>query len=224
MGNISFEEYIPGPQGPQGERGEKGDKGDRGEPGRDGVDGKDGKDGKNGRDGKQGPPGQPGEAVMPKPGVDYPSRDQIMQMMKDVVIKNMTPEDIVSLINSLPVASKFQIDASHIANLPKASRGKAQKHGGGDTVAAGTGVTISRDSNGVVTISSSGGIGAWSTPPETPASDGSVKIFTVGITTPTDVLADGTIYPSGTVWTFLAGQITISIGGGAGPTQFIRYR
>lgn len=68
-----------------------------------------------------------------------------------------------------------------------------------------------------------GGVGSWSTPPESPAADGSVKVYTVGSTAPTDILADGAIYPSGTVWTHSSNQITISLGG-VGPTSFIRYR
>lgn len=70
----------------------------------------------------------------------------------------------------------------------------------------------------------SGGVGSWSTPPESVQSDGSVTVYTVGGSAPTDVNADGIIYPSGTVWSFGGGQITVSIGGGSGPTQFIRYR
>lgn len=70
---------------------------------------------------------------------------------------------------------------------------------------------------------SSSGVGAWSTPPESPAADGSVTVYTVGGSAPTDVNADGIIYPSGTVWTYLLGQITISLSG-AGPVSWMRYR
>lgn len=68
-----------------------------------------------------------------------------------------------------------------------------------------------------------GGVGAWKTPIEAVAADGSVTIFTVGSSAPTDVIADGTSYFSGQGYTFAAGQITFNIGGG-GPTQFVRYR
>lgn len=68
-----------------------------------------------------------------------------------------------------------------------------------------------------------GGVGTWSTPVETPSSNGSTTVFTVGSSAPTDLLIDGAIYPSGTVWTYGANQVTVSIGG-AGPTSFIRYR
>jgi len=71
--------------------------------------------------------------------------------------------------------------------------------------------------------SSSGGVGAWSIPVETPAADGSVTVFTVGATAPTDVIGDGTMYFEGAGYTFSSGQITFNIGGG-GPTQFVRYR
>jgi hypothetical protein len=40
-----------------------------------------------------------------------------------------------------------------------------------------------------VATGSGGGVGAWSTPPESP--DGTITVFTVGASAPTDVVADG---------------------------------
>lgn len=65
-----------------------------------------------------------------------------------------------------------------------------------------------------------GALPAWSTPPESPAPDGSVTVFTVGSSAPTDVVSDGTFLFNGFGYTYTAGHITLV----NGPTQFIRYR
>ncbi len=124
--------------------------------------------------------------------------------------KEDSPQEIAQKLNTLNEAVDWTVIkglAEMFARLQRAISSKKSSNVGG-----GGGST-----------SASSGVGTWSTPAETPLPDGSVTVFTVGSSAPTDVLADGTIYPSGTAWTFLAGQITLNIGG-AGPTQFIRYR
>jgi hypothetical protein len=52
----------------------------------------------------------------------------------------------------------------------------------------------------------SGGVGSWSTPPETP--NGVILTFTVGASAPTDVEADGLLNFSPAYYTYAGGQIT----------------
>lgn len=74
-----------------------------------------------------------------------------------------------------------------------------------------------------ITITGSGGVGAWSTPPETPAVNGTTTVFTVGASAPTDVVADGMMYFDGKGYTYSGSQITFDIGG-LGPVNYVRYR
>lgn len=128
----------------RGERGEKGVQGDAGPmgpagasgpagpAGRDGLDGMDGRDGKDGRDGRDGKDGSPD-----------------------------TAQQIVAKINSLPHRQEFQIDASHIRNLPKMGERVIVERVGGFTetqIRAGTGISVSRDAfgNWVITNTGSG--------------------------------------------------------------------
>lgn len=62
------------------------------------------------------------------------------------------------------------------------------------------------------------GLGAWSTPAETP--DSVITAFTVGSTAPTDVVADGTNFYEGAGYTYAAGQITFT----NPPSLYVRYR
>lgn len=80
--------------------------------------------------------------------------------------------------------------------------------------------TVGPSGKRVTVALSGGGVGAWSTPVETPVSDGSVTVFTVGSSAPTDVVSDGSFLYNGAGYTFAAGQITFT----NGPTQFVRYR
>lgn len=205
----SLEGYVK--QGPKGEKGDRGERGFTGNPGKDGRDGQDGKDGKDGRDGRDGVNGKDGrDGVDGKDGKDG-SPDTPEQILEKLITIGIP----VSIIKDFPY---FQNQ-----NLGHFGHGFPPE----TEIVAGSNVTVTKNSFGKYVISStatgSGGIGAWNTPAESPAADGSVTVFTVGSEAPTDVLADGVIYPSGTAWTFAGGQITISIGG-VGPTSFIRYR
>lgn len=79
-------------------------------------------------------------------------------------------EEVIKAIEARP------IPASRITGLTKGGKGK---HGGGDIVAAGTNITISRSAAGVVTINSTGGGASFT--PETPigAIDSVNTVFTV---------------------------------------------
>jgi hypothetical protein len=66
--------------------------------------------------------------------------------------------------------------------------------------------------------STGGGVGAWSTPPETPNSI--ITAFTVGATAPTDVVADGVNLYEGEGYTYAASTVTFT----NPPAEFVRYR
>lgn len=155
---------------------------------------------------------------------ESPTEEELSIIIRPIVSKLMpqsiTLEQVLDTIASDP---SFKIDASKITGLPRTQKSGKYYHGGGDTVVAGTNISISRNtSTGVVTISSTGGVGPWSTPTESPKNDGSVLIFTVGTSPPVDVVGDGlnkylTIdytYSSPTI-TFLANSA---------PTQSVRFR
>ncbi len=110
-------------------------------------------------------------------------------------------------INTLPPEPDFQIDASHIKNLPA-------------TRVVGGGLTQMRADMLYQPLGSSGGVGAWSTPSESVAADGSVVEFTVGTTAPTDLVSDGTTLFEGFGYTYSSPKVTLT----NGPTQFIKYR
>ncbi len=158
---------------------------------------------------KDGDPGKPGKDGSP----DNPEEIVAKINISKKKIKLRMIEGIEALFPEGGRYTKYSTSTQKLTDIPS-------------EIVFGLGLTATIDSTGKITITaaSSGGIGAWNTPSQTPLPDGSVTVFTVGSSAPTDVLVDGVIYPSGTVWTFLAGQITISIGDGAGPTQFIRYR
>ena len=66
-----------------------------------------------------------------------------------------------------------------------------------------------------------GGVGAWFTPPESPAPNGSVLVFTVGAR-PTDVAGDGILKWETIDYTYASNQITFN--NNSAPTQTIRFR
>lgn len=119
-------------------------------------------------------------STLPKLGIDYPTFEQVRQMVSDRFYElesvedvqevgddlidgikekftsvEMSGETILQKINSLPFEPKYQIPASRIIGLPRGKNGK-YLHGGGDVVTAGVGISISSNtSTGVKTISSS---------------------------------------------------------------------
>jgi hypothetical protein len=100
------------------------------EDGVDGVDGKngrDGVDGENGRDGKNGVDGR-----TPIKGLDYFNELDKQEFIENIKqsIEKLSGEEIVQLINDLPIEPSKQIDAKHIKNLPETKR-EGTKLGGG---------------------------------------------------------------------------------------------
>lgn len=135
-------EGIPGKDGLDGKNGRDGKDGKDGidgKDGRDGKDGKNGKDGRNGIDGINGIDGKDAQIDEAKIATDVVSLIKDKQLLETDDIKGLRKE-ISSYRNQLAMK-------------------QAGQHGGGDTVAAGTNVTLTRLPNGTTQINSSG-IGA----------------------------------------------------------------
>lgn len=85
--------------------------------------------------------------------------DEIIALIESRIPKTPaleTAEQLFEKLNSLPLDSKFQFDASRIKNLPKTRKGAL--HGGGITsIIAGTNITATLNSDGSYTLSASGG-------------------------------------------------------------------
>lgn len=132
------------------------------------------------------------------------------------IIAELDKRDAV--MNTKKIEGRFAEIRNQIAKSAPYNPPPGSKRGGGDTVVAGTGVTITNTRNGNKRISASGSSGAWSTPPETP--NGVTTVFTVGSSAPNDVVADGTALFEGQGYTYSASQITFT----NPPTLFVRYR
>ncbi len=188
-----------------GPKGEKGDRGPEGLPGSDGAKGRDGRDGAPGEKGEQGDQGDAGSPDL--------------------------PDEVVDKVN----AARSKIKLTAIADLPqtlerltamtregRGGKGGQYLHGGGDTVQAGTNITITRNSNGTKTISSTsggGGGGSLALVPETPPEtvNASRLVFTVSAE-PEYIVADGATLYDGEGYTYSNLQVTM----GLAPSLYIR--
>jgi len=141
----------------------KGDKGDRGERGLLGPEGRPGKDGKDGKDG-----------FLPVKGKDYLTKGDEDLLVLRVLARIKTPKD-----GETPVVNYDKIIEEAVEKLKsdkklnwrdieglenelssyrnQMARKQAGQHGGGDTVVAGTNVTITALPNGTKEISATGG-------------------------------------------------------------------
>lgn len=188
----------PGPQG-NSIRGPRGPKGDF-VVGPEGPQGPEGKQGPKGESimGPMGPEGRPGKDAKP---------EEVVQMIKE---KKLLKMEHIDGLNETIASYRNQLAGKHY--------GTAAVRGGGDTVTAGSNVTITTNANGQKVISaSSGGVGAWSTPAE--AVNGVTTVFTV-TAEPTDVVSDGVLLYPGVGYTYAALQITLT----NPPGIFVRYR
>lgn len=140
--------------------------------------------------GKRGKPGRDGASIAP---------EKVIEVLKD---KKFGIEHVEGLRQTLSVLENF-----------KRSGGV---RGGGDTVVAGSGVTITNTVNGNKQISATASGSVYYTPTGTVNSVNTT--FTV-TAQPSSVIADGTIYFEGAGYTYLAGTITMS----NPPSQYIRY-
>lgn len=157
------------------------------------------------------------DGYTPVKGKDYFTEEDKLDIASKVqpaerIIEKVIPQDIVGetivdKINELNLEPENQIDFEHIKGWKElilkliSSQGGSRYYVGGGGSGSGT-----------------SGVGAWSTPPEVP--NKSITVFTVGASAPTDVVADGINYYSGSGYTYAAGQITFS----QPPRNYVRYR
>lgn len=190
-----------GPQGEKGDRGEdglQGLQGERGEKGERGADGLPGKDGRNGKDGKDGKDGL--HAVFDKESI-------ISELLKRLVDKKLLKKEHVFGLSE---------ELSSVRSLAGKQYGKdTWARGGGDTVAAGTNITIT-ESGGKKVINSTGG-SSFSIETPTGDVDASNTIFTP-TQEPLYVVADGVQYFDGAGYTWNSPNIEMDIP----PSQYIR--
>lgn len=214
------------------EKGEKGDTGEQGPVGPTGPAGMDGEDGKtpsqeallalirplipkvrDGKDGAKGPMGARGADA--DPAAVVPLVLSQLNLNKDDIT-----QEVITLIKDKKLLSKAHIkglDEEISSYRNQLALKQAGQHGGGDTVEAGTNITITATTDGKKRIDATGGVGTWSTPPETP--DGTTTVFTV-TAEPTDVVADGIQMFDGVGYTYAALQITFT----NAPSLYVRYR
>lgn len=143
----------------------KGDKGDPGKPGRDarGLPGKDGVDGAPGKDG-----------YTPIKGKDYFTKNEKEELTVSILQRIRLPKDGETPVVDYDLAAKKTVeliikeqllDTNSIKGLRneissyrnQLAMKQAGQHGGGDTVTAGSGITITTNSDGIKVISATGG-------------------------------------------------------------------
>lgn len=199
----------------------------KGEPGRDG---KDGRDGMPGRDGKDADEKKITSIVLNKVLAKIPEPQQIDEdslferlvqrisqhqgMLGSIQEKiEIDPMDVIEKIMSLP-KGKFKLKTEHIDGLEQtiaafhSQLGRGYLHGGGDTVAAGSNVTITTNAQGQKVISA----GASSTiTTEKFATSGGVQTITLAHTPTAIILVvlNGQVLTETTDYTVAGSNITL---------------
>lgn len=138
---------------PRGEKGEKGDRGERGVPGKDGKDGKDGRDGKDAVINNEEIINATIKRIrQPKDGKDAViDEEKIAQKAVDLIVeKKLIKTDSIDGLRNEIDSYRNQLAGKHYGKDTWA-------RGGGDTVSAGTGITITALSDGTKQISATGG-------------------------------------------------------------------
>lgn len=124
-------------------------------------------------------------ARMPKPKVNTPAVDHgyiIEEVSKKVKAPEIDPMSIIDMIMKLPkgkgLATKHIDGLEQTMQAYKNQLGRGYLHGGGDTIRAGTGISIGVNTDGTKTINSTGGTTIYS---DTLIGtiNGSNKVFTV---------------------------------------------
>ena len=220
----------------------KGDKGEKGDPGEDGYTPVKGKDyftnqeliaiiehiQSQVRDGEKGDAGPRGEAgYTPVKGVDYFTKAEKQALVSDVLSKipkdkDVRPEDIVKLVLKelrLPDTKEF-ISKGELAEFLR----RGGFRGGGDTVAAGSGISIAVNNDGQKVISATGS-GAFTILTATGSVDDSNTTFTF-LSVPSMVNINGSFYNAGAqvggaaAWTNVGTTVTTAFPVGTGGCIF----
>jgi hypothetical protein len=187
------EEGIQGEQGVQGEQGERGEKGENG---RDGINGLDGKNGKDGRDGRDGRDGVDGQSYNP---LDF---NAIVEKVSKIPQKEDLEEYVKETVGYSLKASTEIMGMPNFRKLAMGLRNDIDQ------------LQIQVNKGG------GGGVSTWSTPPESP--DGTITVFTVGASAPTDVVSDGALMFAPTAYSFDINTGTITFINS--PVNTVKYR
>lgn len=142
---------------PKGDKGDsiKGDRGEKGDKGEDGYTPKKGKDYFDGKDGNQVDPLEVAQLATslittPKDGKDAPS----LEVIAGAIVERLKTDDILGIDKKI---TGIRTEVSSYRN--QLAMKQAGQHGGGDTVAAGTNVTITTNAAGAKVINATGGGG-----------------------------------------------------------------
>ncbi len=127
-----------------------------GEPGKDGRNGKDGLDGARGKDGRDGRDGRDGKNADEIDATKLADKLNSLDEAVDFKVLKNIPQGFDP--KDFKIGGKHQLELRDIKGA-RLDMSDQKWHGGGDTVAAGTNITITR-SNGVATINSTGGSGS----------------------------------------------------------------
>lgn len=197
----------------KGEPGIQGDKGDQGEPGIQGLQGEMGPLGFMGDPGPRGPRGISGEvgAMGPQGVAGEKGTDATIDTAKLFTdfVKKIQKEQLLDISNIRNAASFMK----------SGTRYKTEElmHGGGPTLQAGSGITITNNADGTTTLSATGATISSETP--SGAVDGVNTIFTVAHT-PLFIIADSNFRIAGQGYTFVFPTITMDAL--IPPVQFIQ--
>lgn len=165
----------------------------------------------------------PKDGTTPKRGVHYFTKDDVEHIVKIVNASIVMPTvDHQELIEKVTKKVKGSITTKDVKGFEDAHAvlrnfmARGSLHGAGDTVTAGTNVTITTDANGKKVISATSGSTTALTP--TGAVDASNTTYTVA-SRPSSVVADGITYFENAGYTYAALQIVMT----NAPSQYIRY-
>lgn len=214
MQTLKGDKGDAGPQGPTGSDGKNGSNGSDGKDGKDGAmgpqgvrgpQGPAGSDGKNGTDGREGKAGKNGTA---------PTLEEVAAaVLKEITSgKKLTVDHIDGLAVGLAQLKDFLARGGY--------------RGGGDTVAAGTNVTITTDVNGHKTINASGGGSGNAVYGENLTPQGPGTVYTLAHTPLVGTVRlyrGGAYQQAGTDYTIVGGIITLAVATQSGEVLLADY-
>lgn len=214
--------HVQSLKGDKGDAGPQGIAGKDGVSGRDGVNGIDGKDGATGPQGMRGPQGPTGadgkdgtdgrDGKNGKNGTAPALEDIAAAVLKEITSgKKLTVDHVDGLTDSLAQLKDFLKVGGY--------------RGGGDTVAAGTNVTITTDVNGHKTINATGGSGnAVYGENLTPQGPGTVYTLAhTPIAGTVRLYRGGAYQQAGTDYTIVSAIITVAVATQSGEVLLADY-